>query len=175
MKNLRIHIFSIVALFISFMLGFVPAQYLINKHYLSKFKIFYWDEDPTLIICPSSNYKEDQVIKSLEFWKEKGHYVGIVHKDSKGEICKSKRLNGFIFIRGDVGGVGPDSYAVTRRHTDRAKLVFAELQVPNSNIDMPLLLEHELGHAFGFTHLNDNGHIMNESYHLIGKKFYYPK
>ena len=40
------------------------------------------------------------------------------------------------------------------------------------NANLPKLLEHELGHAFGYKHLDIDGHIMNSNYDYSGYDFW---
>ena len=174
MKNINRYIINSLLVATSFFLGFISAQYVLNIYYSSKFKVFYWDSDPILVVCPSSRYTEDAVDDALYFWEKKGHSVSFVHVDRDNSVCKKGKLRGFIFLRGDEGAVTSNSYAITIRHAERFQLYHAEMQIPNENLHMPLLLEHELGHAFGFTHCNEKGHIMHQTYSRMGSDFYYP-
>jgi len=165
----------LVTLPICFLIGFLLGQKFVKEYYASKFKAYYWNSDPVLIICKSSKLKEEEVVKALEFWKVRGHTVAFVDKDHDGKICKNKRLEGFIFIRKNVGRVTGNSLAVTHRDASGPELNFAEIQIPNYLRRNSLLLEHELGHAFGFNHVDEMGHIMNPIYDYMGVGFSYPK
>jgi hypothetical protein len=67
-----------------------------------------------------------------------------------------------------------DSVGVTRRMIVTGTVISAEIVIPNRDANIPLILEHELGHALGLNHVNSLGHIMHPFIDHAGKKFWIP-
>lgn len=134
-----------------------------------------WKENPVLVICPSSNINELMVESALNYWKEKNLEVAFYHKDEDGKICnRSENLYGFILLRGNENKIGKNSYGRTIRAMRGTSIQSASIHIHNEYSRLNLLLEHELGHAFGLAHVEEKGHIMNPIYNYVGEKFYIP-
>ena len=170
-------LFLILVIVISFLVGNISTHYVLSHYFNSKFKGFYWPEDPIIVICSSSKIKISKLEESLEYWKEKGYYTKYAIEDpspSNG-ICSMQKLDGFIYINDNLGMVTGNSLAITERSYDGVEIKYVDIEIPNENLHLDLLLEHELGHAFGFNHYNRIGHIMNPLYERMGEEFYFPK
>ena len=111
---------------------------------------------------------------AVVWWGIRGHEFSYVHWDNDNQICnKGTFVYGMIFIRGE-GELLPDTYAVTTRLAIAGKMKSASIVIPNENRYMPRLVEHELGHALGFTHVEKSGHMMHPIHELGGEIFYIP-
>ena len=63
-----------------------------------------------------------------------------------------------------------NNLAITRNaHLTRTReLLKSQIFVYPAMTDKEMLIEHELGHAFGWMHYNRNLHAMNQDYSSIG-------
>jgi len=140
----------------------------------SKFIIAEWDDNPIIVVCPDSQVTNYRVHKAVEWWGLRGYVVDYVHWDRDNQICSKGRWSeGIIFIRAE-GELLPNTYAITSRLTILNKMMSAEIILPNEHKFKPRLLEHELGHAFGMSHVEKSGHIMHPLLEFGGEKFWIP-
>ncbi len=156
------------------LVGFGLAFFIRMNIESSKFVLAAWEKDPVLIICPDSHVTSYRVALAIEWWGIRGHEFAYYHFDEDNKICsKGLFITGVVFIRGE-GELLPDTYAVTTRLAIAGKMKAASITLPNENKFMPRLLEHELGHALGFTHIEKPGHMMHPIHEFGGEKFYIP-
>ena len=140
----------------------------------NKFILAGWDEDPIVIVCPDSRVTPYRVHLAVEWWGIRGHEFSYIHWDNNNNLCsKGTFMKGMVFIRGE-GELLPDTYAMTTRLALAGKMQSASITLPNKHRYMPRLLEHELGHALGFTHILEVGHMMHPIHEYGGEKFYIP-
>jgi hypothetical protein len=140
----------------------------------NKFILAEWENDPVVVVCPDSQVTPYRVGLAIDWWGIRGHKFAYVHWDNKNQICsKGNFVHGMIFIRGE-GELLPDTYAVTMRLSVAGKMQSAAIVLPNQHKYMPRLLEHELGHALGFTHVVRQGHMMHPIHEHGGEKFWIP-
>ena len=91
------------------------------------------------------------------------------------EVCKNKHLDDFIILR-----KAPNSYldsatiASTTRRTQVFRMKSAEVWFRPGSYNLDLIIEHELGHAFGYGHLEEVGHIMHPMYDKMGRGWWVP-
>ena len=135
------------------------------------FKTGYWDYPPAIIDCTYSNLAEDRLTESVLFWQKIGVEFAFIESDPPDSVCSADYLYGFIIIKNDtlhwptIGSTG-------RSTTINGKINSALIRLNPGNANDPRLLEHEIGHALGYQHRNDLGHIMHEIYDYTGYNFY---
>ena len=84
-------------------------------------------------------------------------------------------IPGFIILRkAKDSDLEEQTLASTRRHTTGMSITAAEVLYRAGSYKLDLLSEHELGHAFGFAHTEQEGHIMHPMYNKMGKGFWVP-
>ena len=133
-----------------------------------------WREEPIIVVCPDSSLSPVRVAQAIEWWNIRGFKISHFHFDQTNTICSEGRfMDGIIFIRA-VGKIDPEFYATTARFTVGSRLFSADILLPNRNRNMDRLLEHELGHALGLTHVEELGHMMHPIHSLGGEKFWIP-
>ena len=84
-------------------------------------------------------------------------------------------IHGFIVLR-KAGWfeLGPETLASTRRLTSKLVIKSATITYRPGSQNLDLLNEHELGHALGYAHLEEEGHIMHPLYYKMGEGFWVP-
>lgn len=132
-----------------------------------------WSNKPLVVICPESEIPIATVLNAIAYWEMKGFKTDHYIVDYENYICNQSFPVGFILIR-DQGEMPADSIGVTRRMIVTGNVLSAEIIIPNREVRVPLILEHELGHALGLNHVNIPGHIMNPYIDHAGKNFWIP-
>jgi len=169
MLKRNVFVISLAAI-LGFCLGFFIRMGLESN----KFILATWDDDPVVVVCPDSQITPYRVAKAIEWWGIRGHEFAYYHFDNDNVICsRGTFIKGVVFIRAD-GELLPDSYATTARLALAGKMQSASITLPNEHKYMPRLLEHELGHSLGFTHVEKAGHMMHPIHEYGGEKFYIP-
>ena len=118
-----------------------------------------WDAPPTIVICDNSTVSQRDMTTVLRWWEELGAEFGPVIRDSNHDSCEEIQ-DGVITIAHTLLG------ANTKRLARQEKMNWAKIRLPN---DTPsLVLAHEIGHALGWTHTRQMGHVMNGRYSEAG-------
>ena len=162
--------YIIVSGLVGFILGFILRFHI----EADKFVLAQWKEPPVVIVCPDSQVTPYRVNLAIEWWGIRGYDIDYYHFDNEGHLCDSGLFTtGMIFIRGK-GFIGKDLYAITTRWTLKGEMKSASILLPNVHKHVPRLLEHELGHALGLTHVEKPGHMMHPIHEYGGEKFWIP-
>ena len=84
-------------------------------------------------------------------------------------------IHGFIVLRkAKWFELAPETLASTKRLTSGFIIKSATITYKPKSQNLDLLNEHELGHALGYAHIDEEGHIMHPLYYKMGDKFYVP-
>ena len=116
------------------------------------------------------------MIRAIDYWAIRGHSIGFYEHNPPQSICDSKEMiHGFIVLRkGRWWQLDSSTLANTRRKTSGLRLIAATITYKPGSQNLDLLNEHELGHALGFGHVEEIGHIMHPIYGKMGPKFWVP-
>lgn len=166
--------FKKALLLFAFVIGFFIGFGIKLLYYDNNFVVAQWKQDPFIVICPSSKVDAYRVSLAVQWWENKGYSIAGYHFDEDAVVCSQGRfVEGIIFIR-DKRHIEPEIYAETSRFSVAFEVKSAEINLPNKNRFLSNLLEHELGHALGFSHVEAEGHIMNPILERTGEKFWIP-
>lgn len=116
-----------------------------------------WKEAPTIIICPSSPYTLEEVNEVVQRYEARGHHFEEVIEFSS---CPDGNISGWIMLKpaGQNIEIDEAGHATTRYDSATGEIISSSIEIFNAqNI---YVLEHELGHALGYQHVNRRGHIM---------------
>ena len=138
---------------------------------------FKWESKPRVIIC-YPDIPMQYLMRALDWWAIRGYKVENVTNNPNSGLCGLDMVpNTIIIRRAEIDELDAEKMAITRRFSLGPYMVAAEVVFKREHIHKPLIVEHELGHAFGFTHVDQSeiGHIMNPMYEDMGQNFWPPK
>ena len=143
----------------------------------SVLKPWAWDQGvgPIIINCYGDDFPELHLVRAIDYWVVRGESVGFYEMNPPAQVCENDHLDGFIILRkAPRGKLSESTIAATTRRTQVFKMKSAVIWFRPGSYNLDLIIEHELGHAFGYGHLEEEGHIMHPSYNKMGSKFWVP-
>ena len=144
---------------------FVPVSY--EKHEVIGFppdKAGDWEKPPNIKVC-DTDIPIEKVRQATDWWSARGYRFGYIIRSN----CLTKQETGFIYITlpGQTFDFGKSLARTHLGRIDNLKtIVWAHIEV--SDPHKARLLEHEIGHALGWTHSSIDDHIMHPSWQRGG-------
>ena len=161
---------------IAFLVGFGTGGGMKFVYESTTFKQYDWPQDPMVVNCYGRDFDESKIRDAIYYWSVRGYRTrGYIH-NPVNEICDAPGMvPGFIILRkaGD-SDLEEQTLASTKRRTTGMSITAAEVLYRSGSYKLDLLSEHELGHAFGFAHIEREGHVMHPMYNKMGKGFWIP-
>ena len=140
-------------------------------HELTNFRVAAWKYPPIVVDCTFGALEEKRINDAIKFWDNLDHKIGFVEMNPSSEACMHDQIHGFIIIKN--AELEWPTIGKTYRKGSRLGIVDSALiHLSIGDANLPKLLEHELGHAFGYKHLDIDGHIMNSNYDYSGYNFW---
>jgi hypothetical protein len=161
-------------LFTALILGFLLGLTIKNIYNLTARQPHKWKDKPIIVNCAGDDIKESTIKRAVDFWHEKGEEIYFYEYNFIESICKDIELtDGFIIITTSKNAKGSDLALATTRRSARIGIIqSAIIEFKPGTHNFVLLLEHELGHAFGYSHRKIPGHVMHPYYDMMGEKFW---
>lgn len=127
-----------------------------------------WKEPPNVRLCATSEVSLSRIYRALEYWSRIGYEFGIVRKDNFS-MCMNPKM-GEIIITLPESGFNNSHMASTRLYTDTrtGEIVKAKILVLPKNAKKERVIEHEFGHALGWSHYPQRYHIMHPNWYSGG-------
>jgi len=127
-----------------------------------------WDVKPNIRICASTELLISRVGRAVVYWERLGYKFDDIYKDYFS-TCMSPKY-GEIIITIPSTDFGSQHMASTRIYTSNktGKIVMAKIYIIPKNGRKERVLEHELGHALGWSHYNQKTHIMHPTWRYGG-------
>jgi len=118
-----------------------------------------WEKPPDVVLCDASIITEEKLTSVIRWWEDLGYEFGNVIVNPEHRGCS-----------GNVGGTITITLSKLGAHTrfleKDEKLYWAKVK---ATADSPtIIIAHEIGHALGWTHTREKGHIMNGRYNDAG-------
>ena len=164
---------------LSFLFGILCGKILLVQYEAITFKPWTWTKPPVVLNCYGEKLRYSYIEKSVKYWQDLGETILFIEQKSIKSLCnkRHKITPGFIKIyMGSEASFNSDStLAFTKRKASSTSgMIGANIVLRPGSYTIKNLLTHEFGHAFGYTHLNEPGHIMHPVTELMGNKFWIP-
>ena len=128
-------------------------------------KIVFWDSPPAIRVCASSPADIHTVATGASWWRELGYEFDLIYTDNCHESIRYSTIT-IILDQGELiqnNLLGRTTF-YSNDETNEIYWAIIELATPL----VPRVLEHEMGHALGWMHLNKQGHMMHPRHHQGG-------
>mgnify|MGYP001245204527 FL=1 len=168
-KVSRVFFILLASLIIGFLLG-LAIKY---RYEASMFEPYTWKHPPAIINCYGPDFNEYQIKRAINYWEDNGYPIGFYEHDPPSSVCDNSWLEGFIILR-RTRSLPANTIASTQRYSRYFEMIGAIIYYQSGSFNLDLINEHELGHALGFTHIDEPGHIMHPLYHKMGRQFWLP-
>ncbi len=164
---------TFLKLILAFILGLSFGMVAIYTHYANSHQPYRWSSPPIVVNCYGSDLSQIKIKEAFDFWKPQGEQIDFILDDPPKSICQNDALTGFVLIKKklDVGG---NALAKTKVKVEFMKIRSATIYLEPGTYNIEWLLEHEVGHAFGYKHVEAVGHIMHPFIELQGEKYWVP-
>tara|TARA_B100000131_G_scaffold7812_1_gene8099 strand:- start:1361 stop:1918 length:558 start_codon:yes stop_codon:yes gene_type:complete len=131
------------------------------------------DFEPRVVVCGKTLVSETRMSKAIREWERLGYSFGEVEYVEK-EACSKIDDYGVFFILEPDEDFDYNYLAITKRFTikvlDQDYILYSKIFIPRKEVRRERILEHEMGHAFGWDHFNSSYHIMHENWAEGGRK-----
>ena len=127
----------------------------------------YWTYEPTVRLCLESGVTEARLRRAIRYWNRLGYEFGPVLVDRESLSCAAGGRSGeitILLITSDIP-MG-DNLALTRTYflTATREIVRSQVFINRYAAQKERVLEHEIGHALGWSHYNRRNHMMNRDH-----------
>ena len=143
------------------------------------FKPWEWNKPPVVLNCYGPMLRPSYINKSVEYWKALGERILFIEHTPIKSLCKNKYkiTPGFIkiYMGNDSSFNSVATLAfTTRKASTTTGILGANIVLRPGSYAIKNLLTHEFGHAFGYTHVKEPGHIMHPVTERMSDKFWIP-
>ncbi len=127
-----------------------------------------WQHPPDIRICSDTGVTAFRINHAISFWKKLGYNFGSVSIDNSANCMRV--YFGEILITLPDGSFDNSKIASTRVYskTNTDEIVKVKIFIMPKDSRKARVLEHEIGHALGWTHYNKKFHIMHSNWIMGG-------
>lgn len=163
---------DILTLIICFQLGLIVGVFS-KVYYETIFKKpYYWSLKPIVVNCYGEEMNEQKVLGAIKFWENNDEHIAFYEHNPPEWVCKEESIIGFILLKkAKFNQLDSNTLASTRRYTSFEEIKASVIWFAKGSQNLDLLIEHEIGHAIGYSHVNEVGNVMNPVYENIGSNF----
>jgi len=132
-----------------------------------------WAIPPNIVVCSGSDVEMDTVRRATKFWERLGYKFGDIRKAKRDDYACATGMPPLNQILIDIPSQGfqfGKHLGTTRtwHYTESNLAIRAKIEIVSGWGNAARVLEHEMGHAFGWRDNSKTGHIMNGSWSLSG-------
>jgi hypothetical protein len=165
----------ILSIIVSLIIGFIAGLLIKYCYETRTFKPYRWKDAPIIVNCYGDDFNEPQLTRGIEYWEHRGQSISFYEMNPGDKICENTYIHGFIILRkATTEQLNEPTLALTQRYTSGLEMSGAVIYFSSGSQNLTLIIEHELGHALGFSHVGIEGHIMHPIWEKMGRDFYVP-
>ena len=130
----------------------------------------YWMETPKIVICENSGVTRHRAERAISYWRKLGYKIEYIGFESEYQCMTGGRTGLITIMIVNTDLQMGNNLAMTRTFKDTRtnQNVKAEIYIFPHVANRPFVLEHEIGHALGWSHCNVSYHIMNREITFTG-------
>lgn len=134
------------------------------------------NKQPVIVNCYGDDFSEAQFVRAIHYWTIRGHNIAFYEHSPPDSICEREGyIEGFIVLKkANPEKLKSSTLAITKRWTSFEIMKGAIIKYKPGTQNLLWINEHELGHALGYAHVEEEGHIMHPQYHKMSGKFWIP-
>ena len=167
---------KIARLFFATSVGLAIGTSITISAYTKSYKPYKWSSSPIIANCYGPDFYEDRIKSAVRYWNDNDEEAAFIIVDPPESVCRHEYLDGFIILKkAPRGYLSDETLAKTKTKIKTLKLKAAVIYFNPGTQNLSYVVEHELGHAFGYKHIDKPGHIMHSNYDYMGPKFWIPK
>lgn len=128
-----------------------------------------WAMKPGITVCSHSGVSAYRIGQALRYWERLGYRFDYTRHDDTIN-CGTPRYGEIIITLPDQSFDFGDHLASTRLTVSNKtkEIVKAKISIFPKSANKERVLEHEIGHALGWPHINQPYHMMNPNWHTGG-------
>ena len=129
----------------------------------------HWNEVPNILICHNSQATVYRTERAIKYWQDLGHRFGTIKKADKHNFNCVTGVPPSQTIMIDIPSQDFkfNTHLGTTKtwwHTTTGEIIKAKIEIKNGWENTQRIIEHEIGHALGYSDNTIRGHMMNGSW-----------
>ncbi len=162
----------IMSILASLLVGISIGTCIVIEYEQSVFKAYEWDDPPMVANCYGGDFNELYIQQAVSFWENHGHKVAFIEQNPPDILCEAESMDGWIILK--MKQQDGETLAVTKRRVAFGKIKSSIIYFNPGSYRLENVIEHELGHAFGYKHIDEVGHVMHPEWGKMGPNFWLP-
>ena len=158
---------------VSLLVGMILGSLIVLSYEEATFKPWEWEQPPIILNCYKKGLSEAYIVEAVHYWTLKGHSFSYIENNPTEHLCKAGHIQGFIIIK--EKNLDHNTLGLTQRRVFMGNIVAANIYFDAGTFKISNVLIHEFGHALGYNHVEEDGHIMHPIWEKMTPKFWIPE